>query len=803
MKWSLRVLFFSLVLILQSSWALAQSRCSEIFKDATNSTGVVNEVIFGQGLNERVFAIIRTATKTLDIETASIPGERFYTEVLARANSGVKVRLLLDGRHYLKDIANKALFDNGIGHLVHPNIEIRLSNPQELSMARSYRESVLHRKIAIVDGRIAYMGSSNLTSNDNFEVGLISRDQVNELQKIFDHDFSQVTDRWQDIKNTIPLEPVKQIEYVGPGTSHPEFKPVSLELIRNAQQTLWLSALDISQNDVVQALIQRHKSNPDLDIRVVITHVPMKYPFAGKYRDRNMNASSANALINAGIPVRWYEVPSKAIIHGRTVITDTSVMGSSADLTERAFSGNIDLGFITQDASIRNQLKTGFLELWETSTPAQIEKESLESFFATRFENWIVPRLKPKGLRSETSIKGQITYGYEVEFVPDINSQIFNFYRLPKFTEDTWLQLTPQQRITEFQTFLADYPKLLRTVLTSLGRLNVVKLQNAPEYLPEKLLIESHGTVEAVGEVFTDSKQMADKIHLLVKILGKGYWQSHVVFPKEYSSYLSGFIAFSTDHAYLSSLTKSYEKFKRDPESIPGVILTHYALGHLSQKGFQEVIENNERSLLGKNVGKGGTQRLINGPALRDDAYPKGLVGMELRQFSVRHEEMLSEVDFVTNLLIKNQMFLFNAFKEIKLLDFKVYEQLTPDRAERWKPFFRRMDRYFKGTSASSVVGGASYEERLLTPLRDWKNHPVVQHTGLSASEIAQAQMRIEDATNVFKAEVDQIIAENRSEKESAIALRISVSKWASATGLESLFSNFRARIENQEKSSP
>jgi phosphatidylserine/phosphatidylglycerophosphate/cardiolipin synthase-like enzyme len=797
----LRGFLFCLILIHQGSVALAQNQCAHVFQHAeTKSQFVEDKTYFGLDFNQRVYEILRGAKKSIDIEMASIPDEAFNAEILGRAQAGVKIRLILEGRHYLKNVTYRNKFNNAIGHLIHPNVDIRISNARELSMARDYRESVLHRKIAIVDGELAYVGSSNLTNFNNFEVGLFSREQVGDLQQIFNHDFQAVTNRWKTPDTEIPLSEKNPITYVGPGTRHPDIKKSVLEVIESAKDTLWVSAMEIGDGDVVNALIQKHHQNPDLDIRVVIAHAPMQYPFAGKNRKRQMNAPVGNALINAGIPVRWYDVVSGAVIHGRTVITDSQALAGSPDLTRRSFDGNIDLSFISKDAAINDQLKTGYLDLWETSTPAKTEKESRESFFVTRFENWIVPLLKPKGLKVTKEIEGQISYGYEVEFVPEQSPQIFNFYRLPKYSEIQWLKLSPEQRLGEFKSKLAKYPKLLRTILTSLGRMKLEKLKAAPDFLPEKLLIEAHGTVEVVGEVFKDQKEMGDKIRRIVDTLGKGYWQSHVVFPREYGANLSGYVAFSTDHAYLTSLTKSYVKYLRDPESLPGVLLTHYALGPLSQKGFTETVENTEKSLLGKSIGKGGTQRLINGPALRDDVYPDGLVGMELRQFSLRHEEMLKEVNLATHLLVKNQMFLFNTFKETQLLDFKVYEQLSQESASTWSKFFKRMGRYLEHTSASVAVGGASYEHRLLMPLRDWKNHPIVQNAGLSPKEIAAAEARIDKATLEFKSEVDQIIANNLSEKDSVVALRISISKWAYDSGLEPLFANFKARIEQLQQ---
>jgi len=78
-----------------------------------------------------------------------LPGRRFRQALIAAAQRGVRVMLLLQGRveYVLLHYASRALY----GVLLEAGIEIY-----------SYHRSFLHAKVAVIDGRWATVGSSNI-----------------------------------------------------------------------------------------------------------------------------------------------------------------------------------------------------------------------------------------------------------------------------------------------------------------------------------------------------------------------------------------------------------------------------------------------------------------------------------------------------------------------------------------------------------------------------------------------------------------------------------------------------------------
>lgn len=94
-------------------------------------------------------AIQQSQTEILIANAYFLPGRRFRHALIAAAQRGVKVVLLLEGRveYYLQYFATQGLY----AQLQQAGIEIF-----------EYRDGFLHAKVAVFDGRIATVGSSNI-----------------------------------------------------------------------------------------------------------------------------------------------------------------------------------------------------------------------------------------------------------------------------------------------------------------------------------------------------------------------------------------------------------------------------------------------------------------------------------------------------------------------------------------------------------------------------------------------------------------------------------------------------------------
>lgn len=109
-----------------------------------------DNVMHRREIEDAYLDLIRRAKQEILIANAYfLPGLRFRHALRDAAKRGVKVTLLLQGRveYVLLDFASHALYS----HLLSDGIEIY-----------EYKKSFMHSKVAVVDGRWAMVGSSNI-----------------------------------------------------------------------------------------------------------------------------------------------------------------------------------------------------------------------------------------------------------------------------------------------------------------------------------------------------------------------------------------------------------------------------------------------------------------------------------------------------------------------------------------------------------------------------------------------------------------------------------------------------------------
>ena len=99
--------------------------------------------------HEYLRAIDEAKTEVILANAYFVPGLRFRQALLEAASRGVRIRLLLQGRqeYWLQHFVTRALY----GTLLDAGVQIY-----------DYQRSYLHAKVAVIDGRWATVGSSNI-----------------------------------------------------------------------------------------------------------------------------------------------------------------------------------------------------------------------------------------------------------------------------------------------------------------------------------------------------------------------------------------------------------------------------------------------------------------------------------------------------------------------------------------------------------------------------------------------------------------------------------------------------------------
>ena len=138
---------------------------------------------------ERLVRLYQGARETLDVYTELLGNPTLESELVAAVSRGVRVRLIapVEVNGGSPEIQQRQL--ESLTALSEAGVDVHVSGPEE-SAPLPY----MHARAAVVDGKLAYLGSLSLSPDSitfNREVGLLVRDGavVQGLQAQFDSDF--------------------------------------------------------------------------------------------------------------------------------------------------------------------------------------------------------------------------------------------------------------------------------------------------------------------------------------------------------------------------------------------------------------------------------------------------------------------------------------------------------------------------------------------------------------------------------------------------------------------------------------
>lgn len=203
--------FLSVLLFIFSPIGVSAQRSDSAVVKAMRTCGVtfthdnsVTLLMSGQEKFDDMFAAIRQAKSSIHLEYFNFRNDSIadalFTLLAAKSNEGVKVRALFDG--FGNDSNNRPLLKSHLKHLRSQGIDIYEFDPIRFPWVNHvwHRD---HRKIVVIDGKIAYTGGMNVADyyiKGTKQVGSwrdmhcrIEGGAVNQLQTIFLKMWNQVS----------------------------------------------------------------------------------------------------------------------------------------------------------------------------------------------------------------------------------------------------------------------------------------------------------------------------------------------------------------------------------------------------------------------------------------------------------------------------------------------------------------------------------------------------------------------------------------------------------------------------------
>jgi len=325
---------------------------------------------------ELLFEDIKNAKHHIHLEYFIVKDDGIGSQLLdllaQKSKDGLDVKLILDDVG--SDVSKKT-----ISKLESNGVKVNVFMPVLFSKytgKMNYRD---HRKIAIIDGEIGYVGGINVSDNyiNSNETNYfrdthcrIKGEAVKQLQILFFTTWDFVTQ--EDVKieeayfpaidnyGTIPI----QISASGPDTDWSNIMEAIFMAITNASDYIYITTPYFIPNDeIVTALQVAARSN--ISVKMLIPKV------SDSWVAENATNSYVERLLEAGVEVYAY---TKGFIHAKTMIVDDifSSIGT-ANMDYRSFNINFEVNALVYDEKVAEKLKTLFFDDLKTSEKLELD----------------------------------------------------------------------------------------------------------------------------------------------------------------------------------------------------------------------------------------------------------------------------------------------------------------------------------------------------------------------------------------------------------------------------------------------
>ncbi len=319
--------------------------------------------------------------------------DRLIEALLAAAGRGVTCRLLLDS------IGSKAFLKSPTAaRLRASGIQLTEALPAGLIRALFVRIDLRnHRKIAVIDGRIAYTGSQNLVDPRLFKQGNGVGEWVDAMVKItgpvvellcvtFLHDWLLESDKplavqagSTDIRQVAPTgEALVQLAPSGPGFGEGAIHDLLLTTLYAARRELILTTpYFVPDNAILAALKSAAQRGVEVTLIVPEKNDSRLVHYASRAR--------YNALARAGVRIMAF---SGGLLHTKTITVDGDFcLFGSVNLDMRSFWLNFEMTLFVYDRTFTDQVRALQQSYLRAATAHDLEASQSRPFRERLLEN--------------------------------------------------------------------------------------------------------------------------------------------------------------------------------------------------------------------------------------------------------------------------------------------------------------------------------------------------------------------------------------------------------------------------------
>lgn len=301
-------------------------------------------------------------------------GQELKKIFILKAQEGVKVRAIFDG------LGSRKLPPDYIQDMQAAGVEVVSFSPIIFPYLRkvNYRN---HRKIAIVDGRVGFVGGLNVGDEylgKHKRLGfwrdthmMVEGDSVYFLQLIFLLDWRFTTGQnvychqYSFPRHNVQEQLLIQIAASGPDSDWEYIMKVYFSMITQARRTVYITTPYLIPDDsILMALKTAALSG--IDVRIIVPGIPDHLVVYWASR------SYFPELLEAGVRIYTYQ---KGFIHAKIIVADGEIATlGTANLDIRSFHHNFEVSAVIYDTEVAQRLERDFQLDLEDSKEVIIEE---------------------------------------------------------------------------------------------------------------------------------------------------------------------------------------------------------------------------------------------------------------------------------------------------------------------------------------------------------------------------------------------------------------------------------------------